>query len=123
MCDRRERASSRPRPRWSCIVAILPLSITILTLIEVTVASSPLRTATEAVTVVATFGALGIWVRVNRAALCQLERCACASQRLTLRVIRSRPGGPARRLVAASQTVTVPVSAPAGPPSGARLGA
>ena len=112
----------RPRPRWGRLVAIASLFTTALALTDLTMAPSPLRTASEAALVLATFGAMAIWVRANRAALGQLDRCACETERLTVRVIRSRPRRPSPRAVEAPLSVALPVSTPAGHRTGAKLG-
>lgn len=122
MCSSRERAPARPRPRWSRLYTIVSLPTMALALIELTVAPSPLRTASEAAIVLAIFGAMAMWVRANRVALGQLERCPCGSERLTVRVIRSRPVRPSRLSAAAPLSVATPVSAPAEHRTGARLG-
>lgn len=96
MCDSRKAFSHTPRPGWSRLLAILPITVAALVLIESTVAAPPLRVAAQAATVLATFGAMALWVRANRSALDQLEVCACASEILTIRVVRSRPEHPSR---------------------------
>jgi len=108
MCDSREAVPHTPRPGWSHLLAILPVTAAALALIESTVAALPLRVAAEAATVLATFGAMALWVRANRSALDQLEVCACASEMLTIRVVRSRPEHPSRHGAPASLPAATP---------------
>ncbi len=53
-------------------------------------------TALQCGLVLAGFGAMVGWTRRNRAALDHLDWCDCASERVTMRVIPSRRGEPAR---------------------------
>jgi hypothetical protein len=45
----------------------------------------------ECVAVGAIFGTMAAWVRANRAALDQADCCDCAAERVTVRVLHSRP--------------------------------
>lgn len=123
MCDSRDAVPDRPRPGWASLFAILPPATAALTLIELTVAPLPLRVAAEAGIVLATFGAMALWVRANQSALDQLEVCACASEMLTIRVIRSRAEHPSRHSAVTSFPTATPVSVSPGHRTGARLGA
>ncbi len=121
-CARPKAVPYRPRPGWSRLFAILPLAAAALVLIEGTVAAGPLRVAAEAAIVLAGFGAMALWVRGNRAALAQLERCACASEMLAIRVLTSRPEHRSRQGPVPPVPAAAPVSAPTGQRTGAKLG-
>jgi hypothetical protein len=122
MCASPKAVPHRPRPAWNRLFAILPLATAVLVLIEVTVATGPLRVAAEAAIVLAGFGAMALWVRGNRAALAQLERCNCASEMLAIRVIASRPDTRPRQGPVPPVPAAAPVSALTGQWTGARLG-
>ena len=102
MCNSRNAIPLRPRPRWNLLFAILPVTATALAMIELTVAALPLRIAANTTVVFATFGAMASWVRANRAALDQVEVCACGQEVFTMRVVRSRPEHPPPHSAAAS---------------------
>jgi hypothetical protein len=121
MCDSRNAVPRRPRPRWNLLFAILPATATALAMIELTVASPPLRIAANATIVLAEFGAMAWWVRANRAALDQVDVCAFGPGMLTIREIRSRPEDSARPGAPASLPAPTPVSASPGHHAGARL--
>lgn len=123
MCDSRDAVPHRPRPSWTLLVAILPVTAAALAMIDLTVAALPLRIAADATIVLAEFGAMASWVRANRAALDQVEVCACGREMLTMRVIRSRPEHPSRPSAPASIPKSSPVSGSHGHRTGARLGA
>ena len=123
MCDRRNAVPRRPRPRWNLLFAILPATATALAMIDLTVAPPPLRIAANATIVLTEFGAMAWWVRANRAALDQVEVCACGRGMLTIREIMSRPAHPSRPSAPASLPGATPVSASHGHRTGARLGA
>jgi len=109
-----------PSPRWILLFAVLPLAAVALVLTEVTVADGPFRVGADAAIVLATFGAMALWVRGNRVALAQLERCACASEMPAIRVVPSQREHPSRQTPATR--VPAPVSASARRRTGARLG-
>ncbi len=123
MCNSRDAIPHRPRPRWNLLFAILPVTATALAMIELTGAALSLRIAANATIVLAEFGAMAWWVRANRAALDQVEVCACGGGMLTIREIRSRPEHPSRPSAPASLHAATPVSASHGHRTGARLGA
>ena len=123
MRDSRNAVPHGPRPRWNLLFAIIPATATALAVIELTVAALPLRIAANATIVLAEFGAMAWWVRANRAALDQVEVCACGRGMPTMRVIRSRPEHPSRHSAPASLHAATPVSASHGHRTGARLGA
>ena len=122
MCGRPTAVPHSPRPGWNSLFAILPLATAALVLVEVTVAAGPFRVAADAAIVLAAFGAMALWVRGNRAALVQLERCACASEMHTIRVVTSRPEYPSRQGPGTSAPAVPQVSTAAGQRTGARLG-
>ena len=123
MCASPKTPPHRPRPRWIRLFAILPLATAALALTEVMVAAGPFRVAAGVAIVLATFGAMALWVRANRAALDQFEVCGCASEMLTIRVVTSRPDHPSRHGTVTPVPAVAPVSAPTGQRTGARLGA
>jgi len=123
MCASPKAPPHRPRPRWNRLFAILPLATAALALTEVMVAAGPFRVAAGVAIVLATFGAMALWVRANRAALDQVEVCACGRGMLTIREIMSRPAHPSRPSAPASLPGATPVSASHGHRTGARLGA
>jgi hypothetical protein len=123
MCASAKALPHKPRPAWSRLFAIMPLAAGALLLIEVTVAAGPFRAAANTAIVLATFGAMALWVRANRSALDQLDVCACASGgMLTIRVVRSLPEHPSRHDAPASLPAPTRVSASPGHWTGARLG-
>lgn len=94
-----------PRPGWEYLFAIVPLAVVAYVLAEFTISTLPLKTAIEAAIGLGTFGAMAWWARANRAALAQLDRCACAAEKTTVLVIR--PGHRSRRPAAESLPVAV----------------
>jgi hypothetical protein len=72
------------------------------------VAARPLRIAANTTMVFAAFGGMASWVRANRAALDQVEVCACGQEMLTMRVVRSRPEHPSRHSAASSLPEATP---------------
>jgi hypothetical protein len=122
MCNSREALPAGSRPRWSRLFVILPLATGALALIELGVAALPLRGAAEAGVVLATFGAMAWWVRANRTALSQLERCACGSTSITVRVIRSQAGQPREQGAPEPLSLAAGSAPPHARPAGARLG-
>ncbi len=122
MCDSRKAVPLKPRPRWNLLFAILPVTAAAFALIESAIGTGPLRVAADVAIVFAGFGAMALWVRGNRAALAQLERCDCASKMLTIRVVTSRPEHPSRQGPVTPVPGAASVSAPAGQRTGARLG-
>ena len=121
MCDSRNPVTHEPRPRWNLLFVILPVTATALAMIELTGAVLPLRTAANATIILAEFGAMAWWVRVNRAVLDQVEVCACGRGMLTIRETRSRPEHPSQPSAPASLHEATPVSASHGGRTGARL--
>jgi hypothetical protein len=121
MCDSREAIPHSPRPGWSRLLAVLPVTAAALGLIESTAAALPLTIAAEAGIVLAAFGAMALWVRANGSALDQLDVCACASEMPTIRVVRSLPEHPSRRGAPVSRPAIAPVSAFRGHWTGAKL--
>jgi len=67
-----------------------------LAVVEVLVTPGPELTALRCGLVLGGFGAMVQWTRRNRAALDHLDWCDCASELVTMRVIPSRRGEPAR---------------------------
>ena len=123
MCVSWNAVPHSPHPRWKRLFAILPFATAALVVTEVMVGAGKFRVAANIAIVLATFGAMALWLRGNRTALGQLERCACASEMLTIRVVTSRPELPSRQGSVKPIPAVTHVSAPAGDRTGARLGA
>ena len=96
MCDAREGAISTTRPRWSRLYGIWLFATVAFALAEFGTAEGPARATLELGLVLAAYGAMAWWVRASRAALDQLDRCACASGRITVRVVMSWSRHPLR---------------------------
>jgi hydrogenase/urease accessory protein HupE len=61
------------RPRWWLLYVIAALLVAVVGLVELSVDGQRLREILEALTVMAGFGLIGVWLRGNRIAL-DLER-------------------------------------------------
>jgi hypothetical protein len=81
----------KPRPRWGRLYAILPPTVAAFALIDRSGLAPALRIALGGGMAGVAFGAMAWWVRANRAALDQVDWCACARSTITVRVIASRP--------------------------------
>lgn len=76
-----------------------------LTTVEVVPLSDPTRTAVRCAVVLSGFAGMAVWARWNGPALDQADWCACAGEKMTVRVI------PSRRPMASRPTIpTIPVS-------------
>ena len=85
------------RPRWLKLYVLAGLMLGALFLTQVLTAAGTERTALECGLVLGGFAAMVQWTRRNRAALDHLDWCDCASSRVTMHVIPSIVGEPARR--------------------------
>jgi len=95
MCDDRGAPGAPPRPRWGALAALTALGIAALAAVEFLVTAPAPRVALEGAVVGLSYAALGGWVRRQRAALDQLDWCACAWSSVTVRVVGARPAPPA----------------------------
>src|SRR6058998_4232076 len=103
MCGMTERSGdslAAPRPRWGRLYALAALMLATLAMAEVLVSPGLELTALRCGLVLGGFGAMVQWTRRNRAALDHLDWCDCATERVTMRVIPSRRGEPARAALA-----------------------
>lgn len=97
MCNVTVRAAGArrtSRPRWRLLYGCTFVMLGSLVVVEVVTAPSALRTALRCSVALGGFFAMGLWVRLNRAALDQHAWCACAAETITVRVIPSRRRAP-----------------------------
>ena len=88
--ERSGRSRAFPRPKWRGLYAVAGLMLAALATAEILVTPGAELTALQCAIVVAGFGAMVGWTRLNRAALDRMDWCACAGARVTMRVIASR---------------------------------
>lgn len=91
MCDSRQTAVTTKRPRWKLLYAIPLLSAAALIPLQSPALPHLLKLVLRFGIASLAVVAVAWWIRANRAALDLTEWCACASETVTLRVIRSRP--------------------------------
>jgi hypothetical protein len=89
MCEVKQGPLTGARPRWGRLYAILPLALVAFLLVDGHVSSSAERGALAYAIAAGVWGAMVWWVRSNRAALDRVEWCACASETVRVRVVRS----------------------------------
>jgi hypothetical protein len=65
----RRAGHRKPRPRWGWLYTIVGALLALLGLIEASMPTGVPRRIVETAVVVALFGAMAAWVRINRAAL------------------------------------------------------
>ncbi|PYN83827.1 MAG: hypothetical protein DMD96_00700 [Candidatus Rokuibacteriota bacterium] len=104
MTERSGDSLAAPRPRWGRLYALAALMLAALAMAEMLVSPGPELTALRCGLVLGGFGAMVRWTRRNRAALDRLDWCDCAGERVTMRVIPSRSGRPARAAYADEPT-------------------
>jgi hypothetical protein len=100
MCDVRTRLRhehATDRPRWGLLYALMAVPLAALVAAEIVGPPGAVRTVLGCALAAGVFGAMGVWVRLNCAALELQERCACTGATVTVRVVPSRPPAPARR--------------------------
>jgi len=78
------------RPRWASLYGATLPQLLALAAVEASAPSHPLRTILRWTLALGTFLGIGLWVRSNRAAFDLENWCACAPQKITVRVIESR---------------------------------
>jgi hypothetical protein len=66
MCDARKRAA---KPRWRWLYVVVTPLLGVLGLVESGMAGGPARQVAELVLTLLIFGAMALWVRVNRVAV------------------------------------------------------
>ena len=81
-------ARSGPRPAWMALYAVAAVALAAAVTSELLLPAGPGRTMGELAGALGTFGALGLWVRGNRAAL--VAQARCCSMPITIRV--AHPG-------------------------------
>ena len=99
MCGVTERSRgsrTTPRPQWAGLYVLVMLMLAALAVVEALVSPGAKLTMLRCGLVLGGFGAMARWTRHNRAALDHLDWCDCASARVTMRLIPSRRGAPAR---------------------------
>ncbi|MGH2670018.1 MAG: hypothetical protein ACRDH5_13055 [bacterium] len=79
-----------PRPRWGVLYGMGAVTLAALTAIEVRGVPGVLQTLLRCTLALATFAAMALWVRFNRAALDLQNWCECAASKITVRVIQAR---------------------------------
>lgn len=99
MCDASGAAAASRRPRWGRLYAIFPIAVAAFATVELETPASVVRTLLDCIAGTGVWVAIAWWVRANRAALDQLDWCACASARVTMRVIPSEPRQRPRRVI------------------------
>lgn len=99
MCDARyrsKRARAIPRPRWSLLYGIVLVTGAAALGVQLAPLPAPARVALGTAIAVACLVAMVGWVRRNGAALDLQHWCACAAEKMTVRVIpayRQAPSG------------------------------
>ncbi len=94
MCDITASTSQAPRPKWWLLYALLAVVLALFAAVAIVSPAGGWRTLAQCVSVVVIFGAMAAWVRSNRVALDQADWCACAAEKVTVRVIHSHPVAP-----------------------------
>ena len=87
------RMSGAGRPRWASLYGATLPQLLALAAVEASTPSPPLRAILRWTLAVGTFVGMGWWVRSNRAAFDLENWCACAPEKITVRVIESRRPG------------------------------
>lgn len=77
------------RPRWASLYGATLPQLLALAAVEASTPSPPLRAILRWTLALGTFVGMGLWVRSNRAAFDLENWCACAPQKVTVRVIES----------------------------------
>ncbi len=99
MCDataRGARAWQTPRPLWTLLYGLAFLTVGALAAAEIVPLPGAWHVTLRCGFGFGGFAAMAWWVRSNRAALDQQDWCACAAEKITVRVIPSRRPAPTR---------------------------
>ncbi len=94
MCEIMSSPRQTPRPKWRLLYALLVVALTLFAVVEVVSPAGAWRTLIQCLAVVVSFGLVAVWARSNRGALAQVNSCACAEERVTVRVFHSNPVAP-----------------------------
>ena len=86
----RPAAALTPRVSWKRLYGLVALMALTLTADELVSPKGIVRAALRGTITVATFVAMALWVRSNRAAFDYEDWCDCAAQHITVRVIPSQ---------------------------------
>ncbi|OGK95485.1 MAG: hypothetical protein A2W08_17905 [Candidatus Rokubacteria bacterium RBG_16_73_20] len=108
MCDDGDARGTPPRPRWGWLSALTALGIAALAAVDLLVTARAPRVGLECAVVALTYAALAGWARRQRVALDQLDWCAGAWPRVTVRQVASRPAPPAAVPGTAPRSPSVP---------------
>jgi hypothetical protein len=84
-----------PRVRWGGLYVVAGLMLAALLMVQALLVAGAERTTLQCGLVLGGFGAMALWTRRNRTALDHIDWCACASSRVTVRVIPSGRQEPA----------------------------
>jgi len=99
MCDatpRSGRSRAIPRPRWGLLYGLVTLMLAALAAVEIAISPGPAQTVLQFGLALSGFGAMALWVRLNRMALDQQDWCECAFEKISVRVISARRREPER---------------------------
>jgi hypothetical protein len=94
MCDSQAgscRERLLPRPKWATLYSLVVLGASSAAAVEMFGPAGALRTALRLGVVIGGSVAITLWLRLNRVALDAEDWCACAHEKMTVRVIRSAP--------------------------------
>ena len=92
MCNtttRRAPGQRLSRPRWGGLYTATLAQLAALALVEAAAVPNVTRIALRYALGLGAFAAMAVWIRRNRTAIDGLDWCACASETLTIREIRS----------------------------------
>ncbi len=93
---RPRRAFETPQPRWSILYSLAFFMLGAVVTVEIAPLPAAWQTGLGCGLGFGGFAAMAGWVRRNRAALDQQDWCACAAEKITVRVIPSRRSEPER---------------------------
>jgi hypothetical protein len=79
------------RPGWGALCGLMLVVLTVLAGVEASQVAEGVRTSLAFAVVLAGFAVTKLWVHRNRAALDLQEWCACAGEKVTVRLIHSHP--------------------------------
>ena len=111
MCDDQRRSTRErllPRPRWATLYGIAILGTSSAVAVEAFSPAGAARIALRCGVAIGGFVGMALWIRLNRVALDAEERCACAGETMTVRVISVPAAEPHRPAHAGAQRVAAP---------------